>query len=80
MLDKSKSTIVGNVDILPCPFCGMAVNLRNSDTLYPYSPDRDADGRYLDWHINCVVTAGGCGAMMIGDSPEDCVTKWNKRT
>lgn len=64
-----------NTYIKPCPFCGSAVNSYkdSQDFIYPASRDRSV------WQLNCCSEYGGCDASVLGDSPEDCVAKWNKR-
>lgn len=80
----------------PCPFCGKAVNLDDDDTLYPtgsywrddaeigmrtYHPARrrlETDGAC--WGMHCPTTAGGCGAEIHGDSKEEVLAAWSRRT
>jgi hypothetical protein len=80
---------------LPCPFCGKSVDLDDSDTLYPsgdgWKFDEDLQTRTYHrynevpreqwcYAIHCPIQAGGCGAEMPGDSKEEVLAKWNKRT
>lgn len=77
----------------PCPFCGMEVDLSDPDTLYPsgtgwkdrpdglrsYHSFREVPREQWCWDMHCPTTAGGCGAVMSGDSREECIEKWNTR-
>jgi len=88
-----------NYDIKPCPFCGMAVDINDYDTLYPsgihWYDDPDIGRVYISrnqlkrakglyhvhdcWVLNCVATAGGCGASITGDSAGEAIHKWQQR-
>jgi hypothetical protein len=70
-------------ELLPCPFCGFQPDITDGDCLYPatraeYNEDTDRMEHSI-YELNCYTTGGGCGASMLGDSPEDCITKWNTR-
>jgi len=69
------------IDLLPCPFCGHDLNTQDiMDTIYPSFLHIDEDGvEHYIYNIVCQESAGGCGAIILGNSVEDCVTKWNKR-
>lgn len=78
-----------------CPFCGLAVDLNDSDTLYPNGtgwkehPNKDISRDYCSykavpkeqwcWSIHCPTTAGGCGAEISADSKQEAIDKWNTR-
>jgi len=83
-----------NVSPLPCPFCGMAVDLEDPDTLYPsgtgwkfneelqmrtYHSFREVPPEQWCYGLHCSVQAGGCGAEMHGDTKSDTLAAWNKR-
>ena len=80
--------------VKPCPFCGHVVDLDDPDTLYPngtgwklneknnmrsYHNFREVPQEQWCYSLNCVTTAGGCGAEMHADSKEDAIKQWNKR-
>jgi len=60
-------------ELLPCPFCGFTPDINNDDCLYPVTRNNKV------FSLNCYMTGGGCGAEMLGASPEDCINKWNTR-
>lgn len=76
-----------------CPFCGHKLDIYDTDTIYPngvgwvlnddgtksYVNFREVPEEQWCYSINCVTTAGGCGAEMTGDSMVECIEKWNKR-
>jgi hypothetical protein len=69
--------------LLSCPFCGHLPDRDDPETIHPavrpeYDPITDKLV-YTIWQINCVGIHGGCDASILGDSPEDCIEKWNKR-
>lgn len=66
-------------ELKPCPFCGFKPDIHDYDCIYPSSRERNEDGTYRDWHLNCYSTGGGCSASIYGGSPEECVEIWNKR-
>ena len=83
-----------NVSPLPCPFCGMAVDLEDHDTLYPsgcgwkfdeslqmrtYHGCHEVPHEQWCYGMHCPTNAGGCGAEMHGDSRAEALAKWNKR-
>lgn len=94
-MNDMKFTTVGNFmeSILPCPFCGMEVDLEDGDTLYPTGSGwKDCVGGFRSYHnykevpkeqwcygLHCPTTAGGCGVEMQGDSMKETIEKWNKR-
>jgi hypothetical protein len=77
-----------------CPFCGLSVNMDDPDTLYPngigwkirsdgmtsYHSFRDVPKEQWCYSIHCVTTAGGCGAEISGNSKQECIDKWNRRS
>ena len=44
-------------------------------------PEKDMND-YMGWcyEINCRTSSGGCGANISGDSQEEVINKWNRRT
>lgn len=82
-----------NTSMKPCPFCGHRVELDDPDSVYPNGTGWvwRADGvkAYCDfksvpkdqwcYSVNCVVTSGGCGAEISGDSMDEAVARWNRR-
>jgi len=62
--------------LLSCPFCGNEVGQQDlwHETIYPKIRDRSI------WVINCAEEVGGCGAQLMGTSPDDCIKRWNTRT
>lgn len=77
-----------------CPFCGHQLDIDDGDTLYPsgiYWRITDGMKHYIRfkerqegdeqcWQLLCNEVSGGCGVELHGDSPEECITKWNTRT
>lgn len=66
--------------LLPCPFCKLDLqevcdDVGIEDILYGSGYDHDG----MRYHIVCNECYGGCGAEMFGDTPEECIEKWNKR-
>lgn len=64
-----------------CPFCGSELEYDHPDCIYPkgkpeYNEETD-ELYYPLWQITCHV--GNCGAILLGDSKEDCVKRWNVR-
>jgi len=72
---------MNTINLLPCPFCGHDLNTQDiMDTIYPSFLHIDEDGvEHYIYNIVCQESAGGCGAIILGNSVEDCVTKWNTR-
>lgn len=66
-------------ELKPCPFCGHPVDMDDPDTLYPY-PTGFRREEHWCYTIQCVETAGGCGAEISADSEQECIDKWNRRT
>lgn len=79
---------------LPCPFCGMEVDLENPDVLYPsgvawkydaeldmrtYHNFREVPKEQWCYSIHCPTSSGGCGAEIDGDNREETLRKWNTR-
>ena len=64
---------LGLPHMLSCPFCGFQPNVCDDDALYPVGRDRKV------WGAHCYETGGGCGASVLGYSPQDAVNTWNKR-
>ena len=77
-----------------CPFCGHIVDMDNPDTLYPngtgweirpngmtsYHSFRDVPKEQWCYSIHCPTTAGGCGVEISGNSVQECIDKWNRRS
>lgn len=61
-------------NILPCPFCGFLPDINDPDCIYPATRDKTV------WQLVCYATGGGCDASILGDSAEECIEKWNRRT
>ena len=58
----------------PCPFCGNDINKQDPlDTIYPMGRETNI------YEIVCQQSAGGCDAMILGGSIEECIKKWNRR-
>ena len=82
-----------NETMKDCPFCGKAVDMDNPDTLYPngtgwklryngittYHSFREVPQEQWCYSIHCVLTSGGCGVEMVGNSKQECIDKWNNR-
>lgn len=64
-----------NIKIKPCPFCGSDVDRYKDSEDFIYPIDRTGDL----YEIHCLGIYGGCDASILGESPEDCIEKWNKR-
>lgn len=81
-------------DVKPCPFCGMLVDFDDPDTLYTtgiYWRESGGVRLYIHrkywqegdgevWGMNCPEPAGGCGVEMRGDTKEEVLEKWNRRS
>lgn len=65
---------VSSKELKSCPFCGFHPSASADDCIYPVTADRKV------WSLNCYETGGGCGAAVLGGSPEECITLWNTRT
>lgn len=70
-------------EILPCPFCGDTPKLEDPDFVYPatrpeYNNDK-GEFFYPLWQATCCREGTGCGAIMLGDSKEDAIKRWNTR-
>lgn len=67
----------------PCPFCGMPVDFEDEDTLFVLLPPPRTrwvvPKEQWCWGMHCPTPAGGCGAMITGDSREEALAKWNTR-
>jgi hypothetical protein len=80
-------------ELKTCPFCGMKPPADLIDTLYPTGKWREDDGvrRYMPiganedahghvWKMHCTANMGGCGAQIAGDSREEAIASWNRRS
>jgi hypothetical protein len=76
-------TVELSVDLKSCPFCGFNLDVNDEDCIYPVGrPMYDLETDKPMWrvyNIVCYETGGGCGASVLGDSPEDCIDRWNSR-
>lgn len=79
---------------LPCPFCGRNPDPTDPSTLHPtgtvwrdeaefrsyhsHSERQEGDGRC--WVFACLTESGGCGAEVHGDSEEEAIIAWNRRS
>lgn len=81
-------------ELLPCPFCGMPVDIEDDDTLHPtgigwrddkcigfrtYHSYRETPKKQWCWGMHCPTTSGGCGAEIHADSKDEVIAKWNTR-
>ena len=87
---------MSNIELLPCPFCGKKPDLEDPDTLYPsgifwawneelgmrvYRRFKEREeGDQPSWLMHCTEIAGGCGVEIHGDTKEEALSKWNRRT
>jgi hypothetical protein len=72
MIDRENPD--SNLHIFSCPFCGHEPRLDNLlDSLHPVDRARTM------WEFSCADNEGGCNASVLGDSPEHCIEKWNRR-
>lgn len=73
-----------------CPFCGYQPSLDDPDVLYrvarnpSYGNVNEAEegvNTTAEWvyGLHCPQPAGGCGASVIGWSPEEVIEKWSTR-
>ena len=81
------------VALLPCPFCGRALDITDHDTLYPsgsgwktrpngsrsYHRAGEVPPEQWCYAVHCHTSSGGCGAEVSGDSAAEAVWKWNQR-
>lgn len=66
--------------VKPCPFCGVRPILNDPDFIYPQGrPYKQGDTLKQLWSANCDETIGGCGCMVLADSKEEALFKWNTR-
>jgi hypothetical protein len=55
--------------------------LPNEGTMRSYhGRDRAKEGDGMCWTMNCTENAGGCGAEISGDSEQEAIDRWNRRT
>lgn len=79
----------------PCPFCGMKLDPEDVDTVYPsgvgwkedetelyryYVSSREVPKEQWCYKVVCQEHYGGCNASITGDSKEEAIEKWNKRS
>lgn len=58
-----------------CPFCRHDLNSDDiMDTVYPTDRERTS------WQVVCQTLAGGCGATVYGETEEEAMDNWNRRT
>jgi hypothetical protein len=77
------------IDLLPCPFCGAALDVNDHDTRYPngtgweeieevgmrtYTSFRNVPKEQWCYKIGC-----RCGAEMHGDGVQEVTELWNTR-
>ena len=63
--------------IKSCPFCGHDLNTQDElDTIYPVGHNLSMPV----YQIVCQESSGGCDASILGESKEDCIRRWNRRT
>jgi len=82
-------------ELAPCPFCGKKADLEDHDTLYPsgtgwkfdeelgcrtYHRAHDVPVDQWVYSMHCPVQAGGCGAEVQGDTRDEALNSWNKRS
>ncbi len=53
-----------------CPFCGCKVDVNDPDSVYPTNREKTLyqAGHYV------------CGVSILGDTAEEAIANWNKRT
>lgn len=87
------SELTVGLEAMPCPFCGRASNIHDSETLFPTGArwretdigriyHRQLDGKDSDgwvWGMHCPESYGGCGAEIHGDTKDEALAKWNRR-
>ena len=93
MIEKVNRSFIDNrikeleemgVKLKRCPFCGSEMNITDPDCIYPtstpagYDEEKD-EVTYTLWQISCCRGGTGCGAILLGDSKEDCIRRWNIR-
>ena len=80
---------------LPCPFCAKEIDITDGDTLYPngtgwknhtednlrsYHHYREVPREQWRYSLHCAESSGGCGAQISGDTQQDAIDKWNRRS
>jgi hypothetical protein len=84
-----------DLTLKPCPFCGNTLDIIDEDTFgrtgtgWKIHPTNGIRG-YFNWKevpinqqcyaVYCATTYGGCGAQVSGDSKEEAIENWNRRT
>lgn len=58
----------------PCPFCGQEIDITDKDFCYPNNREM------TEWRAGCIEIAGGCGAEILGETAEEAINKWNRRS
>lgn len=62
------------IKISPCPFCGITPDHKDEDFCYPINSSRKI------YRTGCIESAGGCGAEVLGNSADDAIANWNRRS
>jgi hypothetical protein len=89
---EQKPVTLPRSQLLPCPFCGKAMDAKDHDTVYPtgggwvqlgdirvYRSFREVPKEQWCFGVHCSSAAGGCDAQVIGDSEAEAIKKWNAR-
>lgn len=91
--EVSKS-LMREINMLECPFCGHPVDVDDPDSIYPtgFGWEENPTTGYRTYtrclglpkdqwcySVNCTSTSGGCGVEMQGDTMQEAIDKWNTR-